>query len=361
MASLPSPPSEEAPHPLQQPGSPVLEETTTPSDTIMPILSISSVPSGQHLIPVPSEENMTPISMPLSAQHPPVSASASPEQSPPTAPLAPVHPGASAWDPLAAPEWDSSPPSVHCLNRIKRDLATIYREPPPGMFVVPDKEDMTRIHAMIIGPLDTPYEGGFFHFLVRCPPNYPINPPRVKLLTTGNNTVRFNPNFYKTGKVCLSILGTWAGPSWSPALSLSSLLISIQSLMTDKPYHNEPGYENERFGGDVKRYNLIIQHETLRVGVLENLERWPREGCSPFFLPATETIPSFINHFEEMCKEHMHRDGEDMRDPFGERRGEFQWKVLGEKLAMLRENNPQWFAEGDGENLGSEESELSDT
>ena len=39
----------------------------------------------------------------------------------------------------------------------------------------------------------------------------------------------------------------------------------------------------------------------------ENLERWPREGCSPFFLPATETIPSFINHFEEMCKEHMHR------------------------------------------------------
>ena len=173
MASLPSPPSEEAPHPLQQPGSPVLEETTTPSDTIMPILSISSVPSGQHLIPVPSEENMTPISMPLPAQQP--SASASPEQTSPTAPLAPVHPGASAWDPLAAPEWDSSPPSVHCLNRcarfaaqvhvlfvaerrvyffiivgrrisfrIKRDLATIYREPPPGMFVVPDKEDMTR-------------------------------------------------------------------------------------------------------------------------------------------------------------------------------------------------------------------------
>jgi len=89
---------------------------------------------------------------------------------------------------------------------------------------------------MIIGPLDTPYEGGFFHFLVRCPPNYPINPPRVKLLTTGNNTVRFNPNFYKTGKVCLSILGTWAGPSWSPALSLSSLLISIQASFLNANY-----------------------------------------------------------------------------------------------------------------------------
>ena len=41
----------------------------------------------------------------------------------------------------------------------------------------------------------------------------------------------------------------------------------------------------------------------------------------------------------------MVRDGEEMRDPFGERRGKFQWKALGEKLAMLRENNPQWFVE----------------
>jgi len=350
MASLPTPPPEEAvlstyeqvPLPVEVTG-PAMEETTPPPEEAN--TSMSSHPS---LTPVPHPQLL--------------SATASSSLGPGSSgPLGPIHPGASAWDPLAAPEWDSTPPSFHCLNRIKRDLATIYREPPPGMFVVPDKENMTRIHAMIIGPLDTPYEGGFFHFLVRCPPNYPINPPRVKLLTTGNNTVRFNPNFYKTGKVCLSILGTWAGPSWSPALSLSSLLISIQSLMTDKPYHNEPGYETERFGGDVKRYNLIIQHETLRIGVLDNLERWPREGSSPFFLPATETIPSFINHFEEMCTEHMHRDGEEMRDPFGERRGKFQWKALSEKLAMLRENNPQWFVEGEGENLGSEDSELSDT
>ena len=36
---------------------------------------------------------------------------------------------------------------------------------------------------------------------------------------------------------------TWSGPSWSPAQSLSSVLISIQSLMNEKPYHNEPGFE----------------------------------------------------------------------------------------------------------------------
>ena len=36
---------------------------------------------------------------------------------------------------------------------------------------------------------------------------------------------------------------TWTGPAWSPAQSISSVLISIQSLMTENPYHNEPGFE----------------------------------------------------------------------------------------------------------------------
>ena len=64
-----------------------------------------------------------------------------------------------------------------------------------------------QIHALITGPFDTPYEGGFFYFIIRCPPDYPIRAPRVKLMTTGDNQVRFNPNLYKNGKVCLSILG----------------------------------------------------------------------------------------------------------------------------------------------------------
>lgn len=66
-----------------------------------------------------------------------------------------------------------------------------------------------KIHALVTGPFDTPYEGGLFQFLIRFPPNYPFAPPRVKFLTTGGGLVRFNPNLYQNGKVCLSILG-WA-------------------------------------------------------------------------------------------------------------------------------------------------------
>ena len=153
-----------------------------------------------------------------------------------------------------------------------------------------------QVHALITGPMDTPYEGGFFYFLVRFPTDYPSSCPCVKIMTTSGNTVRFNPNLYKNGKVCLSILGytpvpfsrwkphtcaltacahvhspilnrthkhmldilfrlalpyygikscysTWSGPGWSPVLSLTSVLVSIQSLLNEKPYCNEPGYE----------------------------------------------------------------------------------------------------------------------
>ena len=33
----------------------------------------------------------------------------------------------------------------------------------------------------------------------------------VQFRTTGNGVVRFNPNLYQCGKVCLSLLGTWEG------------------------------------------------------------------------------------------------------------------------------------------------------
>ncbi|NWI03393.1 UBE2Z enzyme, partial [Tichodroma muraria] len=192
-----------------------------------------------------------------------------------------------------------------------------------------------QIHALITGPFDTPYEGGFFLFLFRCPPDYPIHPPRVKLMTTGNNTVRFNPNFYRNGKVCLSILGTWTGPAWSPAQSISSVLISIQSLMTENPYHNEPGFEQERHPGDSKNYNECIRHETIRVAVCDMLE-----GKCP-------------------CPEPLRPAGFPFgQDPFGEKRGHFDYQALLGRLqgirARLQERQQQDSAELDSESSSPE-------
>ncbi|XP_005990120.1 ubiquitin-conjugating enzyme E2 Z [Latimeria chalumnae] len=243
---------------------------------------------------------------------------------------------ATFWDPTLSSDWDREKPSQQCILRIKRDIMSIYKEPPPGMFVVPDPHDMTKIHALITGPFDTPYEGGFFLFLFRCPPDYPIHPPRVKLMTTGNNTVRFNPNFYRNGKVCLSILGTWTGPAWSPAQSISSVLISVQSLMTENPYHNEPGFEQERHPGDSKNYNECIRHETIRVAVCDMLDG--KCPCPEALRGVMEkSFLEYYDFYEVICKDRLHLQGQSLQDPFGEKRGHFDYQLLLTRLQTIRQ------------------------
>jgi len=116
-----------------------------------------------------------------------------------------------------------------------------------SIFVVADEMRLDVIKALIIGPSGTPYENGCFLFDVLLPPNYPTEPPKVTLVTTAGGKVRFNPNLYAEGKVCLSLLGTWAGPGWDPKTStLLQVLLSIQGLIfVDDPFHNEPGMEGK--------------------------------------------------------------------------------------------------------------------
>lgn len=239
------------------------------------------------------------------------------------------------WDPFHCADWDLQEPSATCLARIKRDIWSVFKDPPPGMFIAPDAENITKIHSLIVGPFDTPYEGGFFYFLIRCPPDYPIRAPRCRLMTTGNNTVRFNPNLYRNGKVCLSILGTWSGPSWSPAQCISSLLISIQSLMSEKPYHNEPGFEHERATGDSKAYNEIIKHETIRVAVCEMLEN---ENSCPKQLREVmiKQFFDFYEYYVDVCTDNSNKDGQHMTDPFGDRRGSFEYGNILQRLKKLK-------------------------
>ena len=70
-----------------------------------------------------------------------------------------------------------------------------------GVFLIERVRVLTQKQAMIVGPTDTPYVGGCFLFDLYCPSTYPNSPPLVHLLTTGNGSVRFNPNLYHSGKV----------------------------------------------------------------------------------------------------------------------------------------------------------------
>ena len=120
------------------------------------------------------------------------------------------------------------------VMRLLQDIKDIIKNPldKQGIFYKHDEEDMLIGRALIIGPKDTPYENGFYFFKFQFPTDYPTSPPKVTYLTNDGYT-RFNPNFYRNGKVCLSVLNTWKGDQWSGCQGLSSVLLTLVSTFNE--------------------------------------------------------------------------------------------------------------------------------
>jgi len=158
------------------------------------------------------------------------------------------------------------------------------------------KEDaMAFCQFLIAAPDDTPYGYGCFLFDAFFPNTYPQTPPMVNLQTTGGGSVRFNPNLYNCGKVCLSLLGTWsgaAGENWSASTStFLQVLVSIQSLiLVPEPYFNEPGYQSSLGTAQGKaqseQYNRVIEVATVRyamIDMMKNPPDWAKEIVANHF------------------------------------------------------------------------------
>ena len=174
------------------------------------------------------------------------------------------------------------------IARVAREVAGLGSTLPlsrsSSVLVRIDQERAVLWSIMITGPEDTPYDGGCFIFDAFFPSGYPTAPPQLKFRTTGGGRVRFNPNLYKDGKVCLSLLGTWSGAKgemWDPVAStMLQVIVSIQSLiLVNQPYFNEPGYERliGTADGDShsSQYNAAVQESTLRYGMIESLRKPP--------------------------------------------------------------------------------------
>ncbi|XP_049850273.1 uncharacterized protein LOC126322395 [Schistocerca gregaria] len=171
------------------------------------------------------------------------------------------------------------------MKRLAQELGSLNIGLPlhwsSSVFIRVSSERMDVMKVVISGPVGTPYENGLFLFDVYCPAEYPKTEPLINLRTTGNGLVRFNPNLYNSGKVCLSLLGTWHGgpdEKWNEATStLLQVFVSIQSLIfVAEPYFNEPGYESTFGTRDAmkksKAYNETIQLATLKWAILDPLK-----------------------------------------------------------------------------------------
>lgn len=168
-----------------------------------------------------------------------------------------------------------------------------------GIFLHYSMEDFTKMILMIIGPEGTPYQDGFYLFDVTVPPNYPLEPPTVQFMTQSDK-IRFHPNFYVEGYVCLSVLNTWGSNEWSAGQSIVSIAKTLQSVMNENPITNEPDYENET-GAIAQNYAKIVRYYNLKTAICDMIEKCPLRFRD--FLPDAKKL--FLENYEsylELCE-----------------------------------------------------------
>mmetsp|Transcript_20374 Transcript_20374/g.22632 ORF Transcript_20374/g.22632 Transcript_20374/m.22632 type:complete len:150 (+) Transcript_20374:57-506(+) len=110
------------------------------------------------------------------------------------------------------------------IRRIQKELKDVIRDPPPGCIITNKPKDVYWWTATIAGPEDSPFAGGQFTLDIRIPASYPFKAPKVKFLTPV-----YHPNVATDGSICVDILKG----NWSPALTVSRVILSIVSLLTD--------------------------------------------------------------------------------------------------------------------------------
>jgi len=161
------------------------------------------------------------------------------------------------------------------LKRINKELQDLGRDPPAQCSAGPVGDDMFHWQATIMGPADSPFQGGVYFLTIHFPTDYPFKPPKVAFTTR-----IYHPNINSNGSICLDILRG----QWSPALTISKVLLSICSLLTD-PNPEDPLVPEiaRMYKTDREKYNEMAKEWTRKYAM------WLRLSikCDHMKLPLT--------------------------------------------------------------------------
>ncbi len=117
------------------------------------------------------------------------------------------------------------------VARLRKEYAKMIREPVDGIEAVPREENLLEWHYVIIGPRDSPYEGGQYWGRLVFPKEYPYKPPAV-YMNTPNGRFQINNT-----RLCMS-MSDFHPETWNPLWSVSSIVSGVRSFLVE----NEPTY-----------------------------------------------------------------------------------------------------------------------
>jgi ubiquitin-conjugating enzyme E2 O len=169
------------------------------------------------------------------------------------------------------------------LRRVVKDIELLKKNNEylknKGIYYHFNDNDLTKMYTLIsprhkedtTSGLISPYTGGFFLFEVKFPEDYPLSPPKVEF-NPKTSSCRFHPNYYSTGKVCLSIVNTWGGNDWSPAMSLMALLVTIEERFFERALGCEPGHENTTIQ-KFRQYNDFVEYHKYTTAIISVINK----------------------------------------------------------------------------------------
>mmetsp|Transcript_34781 Transcript_34781/g.87481 ORF Transcript_34781/g.87481 Transcript_34781/m.87481 type:complete len:165 (+) Transcript_34781:74-568(+) len=150
-------------------------------------------------------------------------------------------------------------------KRLISEYKAISLNPPDGITAGPVTEDNFLVwEAYIVGPPETPYEGGVFEATLTFPKDYPLNPPTMQF-----NHKLWHPNVYENGEVCISILHpSGEDPThyesiherWSPAQSVQTILLSVMSMLAEPNIESPANIDAAKmFRDDRELFNKTVE------------------------------------------------------------------------------------------------------
>jgi ubiquitin-conjugating enzyme E2 D/E len=152
---------------------------------------------------------------------------------------------------------------VKTEQRIIKEIAFLQKDKSPHYYACPKEEGYSIYiwEGYILGPMDTPYEGGRFDLNITFPNNYPFAPPKISFITKIRHC-----NISSSGDICLDLLSL----KWNPILKISDLLLSLCSLLNE-PNPDDPYDEDisDLYLNDKEEYDRIIREETMNHAIKE--------------------------------------------------------------------------------------------